>query len=89
MTSEAPQSIPDTLLPLYEAMTAHSALALAMNMLQSASMEEQANLINNHMFLTIVKSALDGLDERRKRHYEALIDSLFPENQILAHQTLD
>lgn len=89
MTPEAPQSIPDTLLPLYEATTAHSALAIAMKMLQSASVEEQANLLNNHMFLTIVKSAQDGLDECHRQHYEALIDSLFPQNQILVHQNLD
>lgn len=89
MTPEAPQSIPDTLLPLYEASTAHEAFSLAIKMLQSASTEEQANLLNNRMFLAIVKSALDGLDECRKQHYEALIDCFYPENQILAHQNLD
>lgn len=86
--TEVLQSIPDTLLPLYEARTAHSAIALAIKMLQSASPVEQTNLLNDQVFLAIIKSALDGLDACRKQEYEALIDSLFPQNQILAHQNL-
>lgn len=89
MTPEVPQSIPDTLLPLYEATTAHTAVSLAMKMLQLASAEEQANLLNNHMFIRLVESALDGLDSCRKEHLDTLIDSIFPQNQVLAHQNLD
>lgn len=87
--TEVLQSIPDTLLPLYEASTAHKAFSLAIKMLQSAPAEKQANLLSDHAFLAIIKSALDGLDACRKQEYEALIDSLFPQNQILAHQNLD
>jgi len=59
-----------------------------MKMLQSASTEEQANLLNNHMFLRLVESALDGLDSCREEHLDTLIGSVLPQNQVLAYQNL-
>lgn len=75
------QGIPDNLRPLFEAKTAHRAVGATLDLLNSSSPDDQARLLHDPTFRSIVASALTGLDECRRDHALEIVGTFAKRNQ--------
>ncbi|EKD53504.1 MAG: hypothetical protein ACD_61C00026G0001 [uncultured bacterium] len=73
--------IPEEILPLYNAKTAHESFDMGLAMLRQADSEAQLKLLTNPSFVRIMQSAINGLDQCQKTHMESLVDVLDSNNQ--------
>ena len=73
--------IPEEILPLYTAKTAHESFDMGLAMLRQADSEAQLKLLTNPSFVRIMQSAINGLDQCQKTHMESLVDVLDSNNQ--------
>lgn len=73
--------IPEELIPLYTAKTAHESFEVGLRMIQQADAATQLALLKDPAFVRIMQSAIDGLDQCQKIHFESLSDALRPGNQ--------
>lgn len=74
------KNIPKEFVPLFEARTAHEALAGGIAMLQGLSEDQQKELLTDPIFVKGVQSALGGLDDCRNEHFIRLRNSVAPKN---------
>lgn len=75
------KGIPEDILPLYNAKTAHESFDMGLAMLKQANSESQLKLLTNPSFVRIMQNAINGLDQCQKTHLESLVDVLDSNNQ--------
>ncbi len=78
------QGVPDNLRPIFEARTAHEAVRATLNLLDSTSPDDQAKLLHDPTFGSIVASTLAGLDECRRDHGLEIVGGFAKRNQAEA-----
>ena len=80
--------IPQELIPLFEAKTAHESLSAAISLIKGSSQDKQVTLLRNTIFQKAVLNALQGLDECNKDHSQTIIDSFATKNREEALQLI-
>lgn len=81
LTDRCFSGIPETLIPLYTAKTAHESFEAGLQIIKQADAVTQLSLLRNPAFVRIMQSAIDGLDQCQKVHLESLSAALNPDNQ--------
>ena len=73
-------NIPPLIEPLFEKKTATGVIREASRLLRDSNEVEQEVLIKHPVFSNLIGNALDGLDQRKERGINRLLDSVTPSN---------
>jgi len=86
MLERNPSKIPKHLRALYEARTAHDGVRAALSLIKSTQVDLQPELLSDQLFLNIMDSILQGLDECRRNDTLEIISSFDKKLQPIAFQ---